>query len=337
MSYSIEQILQAKEPGDLFSGNPDTLKKEYRKILKFCHTDINRDLHAKEATDKVIKLFKIAEEMIQSKIWKRKNSIKFACKDGRSIEIQFLVEHQFELGKMYIANSVVIYLIKSFYRNFYLNYKKVVEGFSYANNKMEIEISKYLPVIFDQFETKEGELGIVIKKTSDLILLKDIKDYYKGSLDSRHVAWIISSLMNIVCYIDYLKMSHNAISFNNCFISPKFHSSSILGGWWYSVPIGKPLIGMSNTVYSIAPPIVKTNKKGNIMTDLECIRNIGKELLGEKRLDIAPKPMVEWLMKAHSGSAIQDYENWQNTLTKSYGKRKFIILELTSEDIYGNK
>jgi hypothetical protein len=45
--------------------------------------------------------------------------------------------------------------------------------------------------------------------------------------------------------------------------------------------------------------------------------------------------MVNWLRLPSSGDAVKDYQIWsKKILDDSFGKRKFVKMELTSKDLY---
>jgi len=171
--------------------------------------------------------------------------------------------------------------------------------------------------------------------------MKDVISYFKdGYIDPKHVAWILSSIYNIQCYFEHMGMSHNSITTDMCYISQEFHSVAVLGGWWNSVNIGSRMIGVTSEILNIMTPTIREKKVGNIRTDLESIKLIGRNLFGDKignklKLDKdIPKPMSDWLISPSSGSAVNDYKIWTNVLQGSFGKRKFIELNLTSKMVY---
>ena len=64
---------------------------------------------------------------------------------------------------------------------------------------------------------------------------------------------------------------------------------------------------------------------GDIRTDLELIRALGRELLGDatslrlEREKAAPRPMLDWLRLPAGDSALRDYRIWMDrVLTVSY-------------------
>ena len=341
MRLSASEILSIKEPGILFTGNADTIKAEYSELAKIWHPDHNRNSRESTAVMAHINLlYQKGIELLRSGSWVKPGFISFPSKDGRIYEIKFRICHDFELGTMYIGNKVVAYLISDAHRDLFENAQKIIKGFKYANDEMRTEVSRYLPKIIATFETKDNRLGMVIEKSPDLLLLRDVFDFYKGKIPGRHVAWIQSTLHNLACYLDFAGLSHNAISLDTYFISPQLHGGALLGGWWYAVPQDSKLIGVPATTYSIMPPKIKDKKYGSILIDLELIRSIGRELLGDRNgtklleMNAAPSQMVNWLRGAASTDALADYSKWKEVLEKSFGPRKFIEMDLTADLVY---
>lgn len=335
------QILNAKEPGDLFTGDEAIMKSEYWSLAKEWHPDHhNNSTESNKVTVHLNLLYKRGLEMLKKGDWKRENFIKFIAKDGKMHEINYYAVHDFEFGKTFLCNTVVIYIIPLLYKHLFNNAVRVINGFQYAHDEMRKEFSRYVPTDITTFETNDEELGIVVHKSSDLLLLRDVLNHYNGQMPDRHVAWIISRLLNIVCYIEYNGITHNGISLDTFFISPPLHGGALLGGWWYSVPTGSKMIGTSQDILALMSPESQRNKISSIYTDLECVRSIGRELLGDKNgtrlltMKAAPDPFIQWLRGTSLGNPKGTYKRWNEVLTESYGPRQFVALDITKEIIY---
>jgi hypothetical protein len=118
----------------------------------------------------------------------------------------------------------------------------------------------------------------------------------------------------------------------------------LLGGWWYTVPLGNRMARVQparTLVY--APYSILKAKLADIKIDLELVRLIGRELLGDEsgvkltHNHTIPKAMVEWLRSSSSGDAIADYARWPEILQSSFGDRRFIKLPVNSNDIYNKE
>jgi hypothetical protein len=98
--------------------------------------------------------------------------------------------------------------------------------------------------------------------------------------------------------------------------------------------------GMASETYNLLSSTMRENHVGNITTDLESIRYLGRQLLKEEngskiRYNTSlPKSMVDWFLAGSSDSAFEEYSRWNVVLTNSYGKRKFIEMDLSANNLY---
>ncbi|MDF2880133.1 MAG: hypothetical protein K0R54_690 [Clostridiaceae bacterium] len=339
---SASEILNIKEAGELFSDNINEIKLKYSQLAKQWHPDLNSNSkESNEVMANVNKLYNECVEMIRTGTYKKPGVIKLSGVNGNVNEIKYHKSHSFELGTMYVGDASVAFIVDKKNSDLVENAKRTINDFKYANENMEKEISRYLPKIKATFETIDYKIGLIIDKTPDVFLLKDIFNYYDERVSPRHVAWILSSLYNLLCYFDYSGISHNAISLETYFISPKYHSGVLLGGWWYSVNQGEKMIGVPEKIYTIMPPHIKNKKNGSLLTDLESVRMIGRELLGDKngtklvQMNDIPLPLTNWLRGTSSSkSALEEYSKWGKVLEESFGERKFIEMIVNKEELY---
>ena len=336
-----EEILNVTEPGRIFTGDPSTLKAEYRKLSFKWHPDRN-----KERTDEVFghihNLYKLADEMLAKGLWVTPGVLLLCDKKTKQkFQIKYSRHHSIDIGEMYYSRTTVTFMIDPKYKNLFQNALKFSKGFKFASDNMKKDIHRYLPTILKDFET-ETHFVVVIKKTPDLILLRDAVEFL-GGIGEKHVAWIQSSLHNLACYFSWAKITHNDISMDTYFISPEFHSGAILGGWWYAKEVGNKLVAVPKRTYGYIPPAVLASKKANTSVDLELIRLTGRELLGDStglsllKNKAAHSVVINWLRCAATSDPITDYRLWGDVLTKAYGKRKFIELKFNLDKFYERK
>ena len=329
---SIEMIRNAKSCEDIFVNDKDKTRTIFKELAKKYHPDICKDKNAVSDFAKINDLYKEAIDKIEKGIWFEKDVLLLESKDGKKYKLKYLKKHSFELGFFYIGRQHLIYVLEHKNKKFLDNALNVLKNLKYADGQMEKEFKRYFPNIVDTFELKTGEYCLVLKKENTDFLLSDLIDFYKNKgqeLEDKHCAWVISRLNNIACFLKFNGLVHNGISLNNCFVSPKYHTIMLLGGWWYCVPNGEKLIGTQKSVYDVMPIKEKSEKISTYKTDLECIKQIGRQL--NKKY---PKPFDNWVNKATSGDAFEEFEEWNNVLYDSYGERKFIVLDISEKDIY---
>jgi hypothetical protein len=268
--------------------------------------------------------------------------LKLIAVDGKTYEINYLRRHPFELGTMYVANTVAAFVVDHAHADLVQHAERMVKDLRYASDAMRGQVGPCLPAypFAGAFRTGSAYV-IVMRKTPDLLLLRDVLDHFGGRLDPRHVAWVISSLLNLCCYFQYAGITHNALSLDGCFLSPPSHRVSVLGGWWYAARLGERMLAAPADTIRWAPHDLLDTRCADVRTDLELVRAIGRELLGDvtgsrlARDRAAPRALIDWLRFPASDDPIEEYRIWRTqVLQDSFGARRFAGLPLTQSDIY---
>lgn len=328
------------EPERLFTGDAQQAKQEFRALAAIWHPDRRPDAGASEVFQHLSRLYEAAARKLRGGIWILPGRLSVRAADGAAYHIHYRKAREFELGRMFLGDRIVAYVVDKAHADLFQNALQVINRLPCANPRMAAEVQPALPEVVRQIETADSRV-LVVRKTPDLVLLRDVLDHFSGRLDARHAAWIISSLLHLACYLDYARLAHNAIGADTGFISPPQHRSALLGGWWYTVRQGERMRAAPVTTLQYAPCEVIARKCGDIRTDLELIRALGRELLGDgtgarlAREKAAPPPMLDWLRFPAPRSALDDYHTWQRrVLTASFGERRFVKLDLSADDLY---
>jgi serine/threonine protein kinase len=334
--YSIEELLAISNPCVLFTGNETVLKVEYKELAVRFHPDHNNDPKATEAFQHIYDLYYQALNMIHVGTWEIPGVYEIEDTLGNRYVLQYKKKHPFELGQMFINDNIIGYLIEPQYESRFRNGELRISRFKYRDRDMENEFKRYLPYAKKMFKTSDGKYMAVIEKTPDLLLLKDVLDFYnkKGYPEfwDKHVAWILSRLYNIICYMRHNHIVHNAISPETVFISPEHHSVAILGGWWYSLNKGDKMVSVPASLYNLVPPKVLATKKAHNVTDVEMAKALCRQALGKVK---PPAAFNNWLLFSSDVNVYEEFDIWQNKILKTaYGARKFIELKLTAEMLY---
>jgi hypothetical protein len=330
------------QPERLFDGGVDDLKQAYRLLAMCWHPDRSADPDAQAVFQHVKCLYEQAQDRIGRGERQGRAPLKLSALDGKTYEINYLRSHRFELGTMYVASSVVAFMLDRAHADLVERAERTIQGLRYADETMRRQIAGHLPAwpFAGAFQTADAYV-VVMRKTPDLLLLRDVLDHVKGRLDARHVAWVVSSLLNLCCYFQYAGLTHNALSLDTCFLSPQAHGVAVLGGWWYAARSGEPMLAAPADTMAWAPYGLADTKRADIRTDLELVRAIGRALLGDisgvrlARESAAKQEMINWLRLPASDNPIEEYRTWRDqVLHDSFGARRFVELPLTQSDIY---
>ncbi len=358
---SAAQILAIplNKPENLFPRDVAGISRIRKELLKIWHPDKSGDEKAGDVFEHITKLAKAAKDKLESGVWSVDGRLELLQKSGNHIKIPYLKRHDFELGEFYISSKKVTYVVRAAYKDLFDNAVKRIQSFTFANDKMKQGFEGYLPRIFKTFETKNGDHVLIIEKDPDAILLRDCFNHASGFMAPEHVAWVMSRLHNFTSYLQWAGLTHNAIGLDTCFIipkdhsfdrtgakqiSPKDHTLSVYGGWWYAAKEGASLLGLPAQTLKYIPRAVMADGIATQQFDRTMVRVAGRELLGDvtgiklPRDGKTPKPMADWLSMPGSGDAIQDFATWRNKILKdSFGSHKFVEMNIHPNDVYSLK
>lgn len=333
--FTAAQILDIPvlEPERLF-GSPDVLHDRYKTLAKQWHPDLP---HGDTTVFTHIgDLYMRAKHLVDVGMWHTPGLFSFTAA-GKQYRVRYFRAFDFELGKAYLGKTLITYVIAKDYADLAENARTIIKGLHYPDDKTREVMDRYLPKVVEYHETAT-DVVISIAKPADLIRMRDLLTHLGGKIDGRHVAWMVSRMLNLASYLEWAQLTHNDLSLDSLFVCPEHHTVCLLGGWWYAMPLDST----SNLVLPIrthdhAPRDVLSNKHASLRIDPELVRLTGRELLGDAtgmRLVSDPnlrKQIVDWLRMSGNGSALQDYTQWREHVL---GPRKFVKLTVNASDVY---
>lgn len=328
-TVDINTILNpATKFGDLFPrASKEELKKIYLLYSKIYHPDVCDDPRAADAFAKITEFYNTALSMLESDTWEKTNYIEFHLTTGKTIQITYLYHRIFELGEYYVCRKNIIYVFDFSKKEYYNNIKKTVR---YANEDMEKAFKPLLPHVIKEANTENQHIVVMDKPENVYPLRCLFENYFNLNVPDKHLAWIVSRLMNICCFLKYNELVSNGLDLDNLFVCPDEHSIHLYGGWWYTVREGNNLIGTTRDIFNIMPPKVKADKRASSITDIESVKALGRKYLQPS----APAPFKEFLNSGSSEDSFKEMKKWDDALLRSYGKRHFLKLNTNIDNIY---
>ena len=92
--------------------------------------------------------------------------------NGRKIELNYDTYFDFELGTCYVTRTKVVYVLGSDKEKYYNNAIQRINNLRYQDKKMEDDLSRCFPKIYQTCKTNHGEYVIVLDKIEDVYPLK---------------------------------------------------------------------------------------------------------------------------------------------------------------------
>lgn len=326
------------EPERLFKRR-DSVKTDYRALAMAWHPDRNADPQAETVFAKIGALYHAAVRKLDSGSWHPVGAAELTGRDGKTRRIRYRAKRQFELGEVLIGSSLLTFLVRREHEDLMINSLKQIGSIRYPNETFRDKLERHLPKIEKSFETPTHWV-LCARKDPDEVALSDLVSHLGGSVDPKHVAWVVSSLLNLASFLQVNSMTLNGITPSTVFVNPQRHSVSLLGGWWYASLAGKQITSLPPETHRLASRKLLLHKVADHDLDLASIKAAARFALGDPsgggfrtRSDI-PAPYANFLKSPSMKSPVKEYEDWTRVLEDSFGPRRFLKLSVTGNDVY---
>jgi hypothetical protein len=333
--------IPVSRPNLIFNGKYDEDKDLYRRLTHEWHPDLEGgDV---KVFQHIVALYRERELQIENGTWQGAGLEEYATEGTKGeFLIHYLRQHKFELGTEYICRENIIYVIAAKHRNLYDKAIAATKVLRFVDVRMKDEFQRQLPSIASEVRLFANS-ALIVHKSPDLIALRDVVSHI-GQIPLVHVAWIISRLMGLACYLQYTDIAHGAIDQDTVFIAPQSHTIALLGGWWYANRRGERLSHLpahSAHVWRNMPHAVQAAKRATSSLDAALIKTLIRELLGDPagtqllRNPNIPKPLALFANSSSAHRAVDEFVNWEKAREQSFGVRRFTKWNLRASDIYG--
>ena len=303
----------------------------YRKLVQRWHPDRNREPRAAEVFMRI--------QSLQPTLLPKSRpvpSVDLPDHRGRVFRYQPLASEPFVLGRYHRAGSSLAYQVGPRHDGLFNRARDLLSGLPFATPAMRASLSPLLPSVVGAPWGEQGGL-LVIRHPKDAIRLRDLHAH-AGHLDPRHVAWILSGLFNLACYLEHAKIVHHDISLDTVWVRPDVHEVLLLGGWFFAYPVGEAITALPAHAAALASPRYLSARKASHGLPIELIRAVGRELLGDRsgqRLPTTlPAPLRAFLTDPAGANAVDDYKAWKRALEASFGPPTFVPMPFSASEIY---
>jgi hypothetical protein len=327
----------AKRPSQLFPGDEAAVKRAFRVLAGAWHPDHCKDPQAPNVFQHLLRSRDAAlrgEEGLERLVLTRKAP---ASGEGTQFALSYMHAGKCDAGQHYVSYSAISYLVSPDLDDLC---KPAVElKWSFADSKMQTEMTKYLPARVKYEHTTQGTF-LAYRRNSDQILLSDLLAWHTRTgqpMDYRHVMWIISSLLNTCCYLEIQQVAHCGLVPEYLLVSPDMHTVALTGPPLYATPFNTRPKAVPQAVLAAFPRMRSPDfKVDGSRVDLTMVRQLAMRALNRNNVATlkADKTLHaglrDWLCSAAPRSALADYAAWE----KLRGKRDFAKYLATAEQMY---
>lgn len=337
LSLKAHEILaiSLNTPGFLF-GDAD-LDEVKRALTKMWHPDRNKDPNAEEVMRHVALLLKAAREQQEKGTYSLPGMLRLQAESlvGKQT-VEFRYKDHFDTlpGHCYWGETTVLYTMEHVLAPLImLAGQAVIRNTWNHPSKLTKDFQKYLPDVIRPIDTSNTN-ALAIRKTPEVIPLRRVYDYYRseGGIPARHIAWMMSSLLNTCCFLEHTGTAHMGLCVDHLWVSPEHHSILVLGGWQYAGPVGVAHPAMMRRCFPYLTPEVRKSSRTDVRSMLNLVRAVGRDLLGDiSGISLmtmheakCPGAMLEFFTDSPKATAIEDYTEWGRVLDRAFGPRKFL-------------
>ena len=343
-----EEIMSASIPQELFSMNPDTIEQEYDGYVERFKPSAYNNVRNFLVTQKVTVLYRKALSQLNGINDQQTSEYSLVLTDenGNLSRYDINYEYDVKLGKMYVTDSEVIFVVYSKFKKYYDNFVSKASKIPKLNKGMWSKVQYSFPDITSNYKTSEGNYVIVTRMPCKIYPLREVLNYFGGKLKPEYVASMVTRLCYFVCYMDILGMNHNGITVDNLFFAPgrtveegeaftvnDMRIVGVYGGWFFTTNGGESIIGMPKEVHDVMPDSMKKQGYSSFVVDMLSVKRVARELLGDvtgNALENVPEPMRLWVnnITIHK-NAYEEYRQWESVVIQSYGKHRFVNMDIS--------
>lgn len=336
---SEHEIMTAQKPEDIFTMDLNIIEQEKEEYVNRFKPVEYRAIQNFSVTRKILLLYEDA--IIKLNDGWDEHELTICSTSGEKYNIHYTNKSEFKLGQMYITRKYVIYIVERNYRKYYENYINKTKRYSKPDKHIWEIVQYTVPDVSEHFETSDGRFCIFVKKPCEIYSLREILDYFDGSLRPEYVASILTRLYYFACYMSLAESTHNGITLDNLFFAPgrkledgetyTVHDMRIVGvygGWFFTTYLDEQISGVPKEVYDVMPEECKNSGYSSFEVDELSIKQVGKDLLGSR--DDVPYALIKWLNTNHvAKNAYTEFSNWEKVRLDAFGKRRFVNMDVS--------
>lgn len=340
---SEQEIMVANRPEDIFTMDLKVIENEKESYLEEFKPKEYRKIKDFIITKKVLLLYSQAIAILEDGENREGcNEICIKSIKGKQFKIHYMNHSSFRLGEMYITKEYVIYIVRKEFKKYYENYVQKTKHYSKPDKTIWNIVQYMVPNVEKNFECADGNFAIFIKKPCEMYSLREILEYFEGSLKPEYVSSILTRLYYFTCYMGLVEMNHNALMVDNLFFASgreveegesftieDMRIVGVFGGWFFTTYLEEKIQGVPKEVYEIMPDECKKKGYSSFEVDELAIKELAKELLGTK-IENTPEPFLDWVNNKNiARDAYEEFCNWRKVIISSFGAHRFVNMDVS--------
>lgn len=332
----------------LFPGSAKRIRARFAALSMAWHPDHCARPDAGEVFAKLVELRNAALEMLAGRKpagSRTADQRSFHFGSGGEHRFTVLSAHSWAIGERLVGRRSIVTVFAAGDTDLIQRATDVIGSLRFADDRMRREMSRFLPGPSKRIDLADGSALLVTPRPRGHLLLSDLMAEItrRGqTLDARHAAWITSGLMNIAAWLEFTQLMHGAIDETTVAVDPETHDVALLAGWEMACPFSERPTIATERALALVPGMALPGASASPVLDRLLIRDLFRRLVGNpddgqlmSKGPPIPAPLARWIVMPPADNAIEDYRSWLEALTRAWGPRVFLKLEIDEADVYG--
>ncbi len=344
---SEEAIMSSSKASDIFTMNASTIEMEMKEYVKRFKPKDYSKIKNFILTQKINFLYQQAlNQLGNNEIETMEVCLTITKMDGETYKYDCNYSYDIKIGKMYVTDDNIIFIIDQQKENYYKNYIEKTKKFPKLDKEIWNSTEYMFPKVSKHFQTKEGKWAIFVDKPCRMYPLREILNYFNGKLNPQYVASILTRLYYFECYLDLIGINHNGITVDNIFFAPgrtikdgesftvdDMRIVGVFGGWFFTTWSDQKLTGLPQKIFESLPTDSKTSGFSSFKVDVLSIKMVARELLGDisgENLVGVPETFLYWVNSNDiAKNAYEEFCIWEKVVTQSFGGHRFVEIDVS--------
>lgn len=309
--------------GERLFGGDATLT--YRRLLRVWHPDRNPHPQAADVFHRIRELWRQRRGAAPS------SERFFEDAEGHRYRARFDRSEPFELGEAAFGQRHTFWFLRNDVRDRFEAAQRSRASCRFADARMKAAFEPLLP----QGRFLWGPSGGLVEtpRLPGFWRLRSLLAHHPDGLPPRHVAWMVSALLNLACYLEHTGVVHQALLADYVWVDAATHRIALPGAWFYAAAAGERIHALPGAALDVAPRTLLDQRIAMPVFDRQLILALGRELLGDRtgmrltaRTDV-PYPLTAALRLPAARTAQEHYRSWKQALQEAFGPPRFVTLD----------
>lgn len=342
MAFSKEEVLAVKDPLILFGETTLSQNRVFRKLRSKWYPKTGGTSEDSEAVRHIKDLYSELKSRLEAGVAIKPGAkvVEFDLDDAHLTCEYQEVRNISGFADAYLGPTNLWYKVPAensdlagIWHDNYAELHKVVKNIANAADGLR---GFFHSTLYPQRKSSDASYSLLrLELLPDYISLASLIQV-KKHLDPRHVAWMITRLLNYVCLMERAGIYCVGLSPEAILVQPGSHDLIVAEGWQYHSSSGR-LLAVPATTARVCPGMV-ASRSPNPRHMNALVKYVARCALGDSTgmslpADV-PLELAAWVNSPDQSHPVRELHNWNSLKVRAFGSPRFIQWDLTRRAFY---